>query len=520
MKKKFYFPIVGLLLLSLSISCSEEGATNPQEGDSGKNPETPEITMATEGEVKNVTISLPEAWKAESTASWCQLSEMSGNGGETVEIVAAYNTTDKPRSAVIYISPLTASKMLTKSDSTSLGQVLRITQPANTNQKKPVCFTELYYDEGKIYFTIYNGRESTSSYQELTAVNGYDMKMSKPYTGSGRPPKEPITYIKSGEYMTIAPYIAWNESGEMKGKFAIAGEQTVNTLVVRQNKIFNRYENLQNEGDVSVHFTAGNMLYYGGGISRKDELAGSDLGNGNTITSDDFWCYNTQTNESQALPSLPAGATAGFVFDNTICIIAEKTLYALNGNSWVPVQNFTDDVWAAQINANNLTLIEDSKTSCYNIAKSNNELVLEIKDEYQHSFELSGNVTTDEKGNIWMMDNEQNSFYSIKDNRLEQTVVPTDSTITNLKFTGVHNGWVYANSDAGMIRCNANQTVELLPMLQYESFDGKYENIGGQIYCFGGLQNTASTGIFVSKQDFTSFMPEDYRPVSLTIIPE
>lgn len=158
MKIRNYSLFTFLAFTALMYSCSEDDNFT---GDNGGNPPPVAgevIQLSENGEAKDIAIETGSPWKAETNASWCQLSQMGGNGGETLKIVAAINTTEKERTAIIRLyAANTANKSFkSKSDTTSAIQTIRVTQPGNDEQIQSVCFTDLRFNNGKLEFVIYN----------------------------------------------------------------------------------------------------------------------------------------------------------------------------------------------------------------------------------------------------------------------------------------------------------------------------------------------------------------------------
>ena len=108
------------------------------------------------------------------------------------------------------------------------------------------------------------------------------------------PTKEPIVYIKKGQTYTANPYVVLDGNGVAEGKFSIAGEQSVNTLRVKQNIVFSDLGQLNNEGSAGLHFTDGDIIYYGGGIE-----SSTSLGYQQTTPSYEFRAYETATGTEQ-----------------------------------------------------------------------------------------------------------------------------------------------------------------------------------------------------------------------------
>ena len=348
MKKtmKLQLALAALCAVQLFTACSDDG-----NADDGQAPTTPVIgedvfELAPGGEQKNVEIPIAEPWEAVSSAGWLQLSQMGGKGGESVQVIAAKNLTDKERIGYIRFGEAPG----TRASADSMQIVVR--QPANTKDEAPgVVLTAAYYKDGGVYVEIYNGRESTSSMQELTIV-GSAFSFTDP--DATVPVKDPPKYVGQGKYYTFNPYVILDADGVAEGKFAIAGEQSVNTLRVKQNVVFNDLGQLGNEGSAGLHFTDGNVIYYGGGIIKQ-----TDTGYQQTTPSYEFRSYNTATGEETAYADIPESG-AGAVWDGNPVIVGAEGVYVLDGGQWLTAALRTAPAVAAAVEGNTLYAVTSS----------------------------------------------------------------------------------------------------------------------------------------------------------------
>lgn len=518
MKSRNYFLCTLFVFTALLYSCSEDDKFT---GDNGGTPppvtgET--IALSENGEAKDIAIETGSPWKAETNASWCQLSQMGGNGGETVKIVAAINTTEKERTAIIRLyAANTANKSFkSKSDTTSALQTIRVTQPGNNEQIQSVCFTDLRFNNGKLEFVIYNPEKKG----ELTAVSGYDMVMYPPHTGGGRPPKYPPVEIEAGEYYTFTPYVNINDEGIMRGKFAIGGQEAINTLVVNQKNIMRELGELDNLGSCDVHFSDGNRIFFGGGLIEQDPF--NPMGEGNQPAYD-LAVYDIESNTETSLPNLPSWRGFGFVWKDRVFILCESILYMLDNDNWKQVAQTAENVRGIKAEDKQLYVVTQDATITYNIEMPNGSDVPELKRDtssVHNEIITDGAVyTSDENNDLWIIDNNRNRFYKLQDGALIASKTDSTSIGTKHQSIGVDNGWLYLTDGQSLSRVNLDGEKESMNYVNCLDLTGSHENIGGTIYNFGGTIKISDYR-YGSKQSFKSFRPADYIPMSLTIIPE
>lgn len=510
--------IISLFVLSaLAYSCSEDDAFN---GDNTGNapPATGEnIQLSENGEVKDIVVKVTTPWKAESDASWCQLSQMGGDGGETVEVVAAVNTTGESRSAIIRLYALDAGNSIkSKSDTTTAVQTINITQPGNDTPVQSVCFTDLRFNNGKLEFVIYNPGQNG----ELTAVSGYDMDMYPPHTGGGRPPKYPPVEIGAGEYYTFTPYVNINEEGVMRGKFSVGGQQAINTLVVRQTSIMKELQELKNYGSCTVHFNDGKRIFFGGGVIEEDPLTPMPT---EGQTAKDLAYYDIESGTENYLPDMPSWDGFGFVWEDKIFILTENVLYMLDDNSWKTVTSIAGNIRGVKPDNNRLYVVTEDATISYNIQMPETNEIPELRRDtsFVHNEMITDNAiyTSDENNDLWIIDSDKNRFYKLQEGTLLTSSTDSTSLGNNQQPIGVDNGWLYVTDGQSLSRINLDGHKEALDYVNSLDLTGYHENVGGIIYNFGGTIKISDYRKG-AKQNFNSFKPSDYRPMSLTIIPE
>ena len=247
------------MLATLFAAMALTACSDDDNGGTGDDPTPPVVgedvfQLSPDGEQKAVTIPINEAWEATSSADWLQLSQMGGKGGESVQVIAAKNLTGKERTGYISFGQAPASRA--SADSTQI--VVR--QPANDTDAAPgVVLTAAYYKDGGIYVDIYNGRESTSTMQQLASESA---AFSFTDPNASTPQKEPIVYVNKGKTHTANPYVTLDANGVAEGKFSIAGEPSVNTRRVKQNIVYGDLGQRSNEGSADMHITGGDIIYY------------------------------------------------------------------------------------------------------------------------------------------------------------------------------------------------------------------------------------------------------------------
>lgn len=510
MKKLRRLSLIGAALLTALAfaACTDEDSGNPDPDTTPPPGSEDVVQLSSDGEQKAVTVPISEPWEATSSADWLQLSQMGGKGGESVQVIAAKNLTSKERIGYIRFGEAPG----TRAAADSMQIVVR--QPANENNEAPgVVLTAAYYKDGGIYVDIYNGRESTSTMQQLASASP---AFSFTDPDATTPGKEPITYIKQGQTYTANPYVIFDADGVAEGKFSIAGEKSVNTLRVKQNIVFDDLGELGNEGSAGLHFTDGDIIYYGGGIIEHESL-----GYEQTTPSYEFRSYNTETGEETAYADIPEGG-AGAIWDGKPVIVGAQGLYILDGGQWRTAALRTEKALAATVDDNMLYAVTTSNIETYTLGLDANGNVTATLDGTAEHGEYLGEtaVTHDGDGTTWLMDNLMHTAYAVKGGKLEPTVCEkADSLSTDFSFIGVADGCIYAFDGTTVTRYTVGDgTPEPLRMLGTFSWYGATECVGGRLYNFGGT--TAYRGTETASQGLRRFSPADYAPISVAILPE
>lgn len=466
------------------------------------------VQLSSDGEQKPVTIPIAEPWEATSSADWLQLSQMGGKGGESVQVIAAKNLTGKERTGYIRFGEAPG----TRAASDSMQIVVR--QPANEENEAPgVVLTAAYYKDGGIYVDIYNGRESTSTMQQLASASP---AFSFTDPDATTPGKEPITYVKQGQTYTANPYVIFDADGVAEGKFSIGGEQSVNTLRVKQNIIFEDLGKLGNEGSAGLHFTDGDIIYYGGGIVKHESL-----GYEQTVQSREFRSYNTATGEEKVYADILESGPGG-VWNGKPLIVGSTGIYLYINGGWYPITEHNMKAIAAEINNNTLYIVTNHRLETYTIKEEDGGFINAIlSSSGDHGISFGDvDITHDGDGGTWILDNTAKTAYAVKGGMLLPTVCEkSDSLSTNFKFIGVADGCIYAFEGNTVTRYTVNDgTPEPLRMLGTFSWHGATECVGGRLYNFGGT--TAYRGTETASQGLRRLSPADYAPISVAILPE
>lgn len=502
------FALIALCSVPLFTACSDDDNADPGTGP------TPPVTgegifeLESDGAEKDVVIPVAEPWEATSSANWLQLSQMGGKGGESVKIIAARNLTGRERTGYINFSNAPASRA--SADSTQIV----VHQPANNADEAPgVVLTGAYFKDGNIYVDIYNGRNSESSMQELTTASAA-FSFTDPNATS--PSKAPIIYVKRGETYTACPYVIFDDNGLAEGKFSIAGEKSVNTLRVKQNIVFNELGTIGNEGSAAIHFTDGNLIYYGGGI-----ISHTSLGYEQTTPSYEFRSYNTETGEEKAYANIPESGAAA-CWNGMPVLAGGEGVYILTGNAWFKVATRSGKVIAAATDGDKLYAVTDNSIETYTLDQSSDgNLSATPEGTVSHGQSLgSTTTTTDGNGTTWILDNTSLKAYAINDGKLESTTCSASNTPNQqFCFIGVAGGYIYAIYGTSVTRYAAGHgNAEPLRMTGTFEWYGSTECVNGKLYNFGGT--TTFRGTETASKDIRRFSPPDYAPISVAILPE
>lgn len=506
--KAFPLKLMAMLAILITPACTDEETT----GESTQTP-PPDITggtveLASTGEQANVTIPISTPWEASSSADWLQLSQMGGKGGETVQVIAARNVTGQDRTGYIRFSDTPGTK--SAADSTEIV----VHQPADETASPGVVLTEAYYSDGNVYVKIYNGRESSSSMQQLDIVAGSDFSFTDP--DALYPGKAPIVYIGQGEDYLANPYVLLDGNGMAEGKFSIAGEPSVNTLRVKQNIVCTEMGQLGNEGSATLHFTDGSTIYYGGGIVKD-----TDLGLGEHVYSTEFRSYDTATGEEKQYADIP-DTGAGFCWDGAPFIIGESAVYRLSDDEWSVVTSRSGAVLAAAIDGNEVYAVTPDAVQTYVLDTDDNGVVTmsETASAPHGVYFNDVKVTTDDDGATWLLDDMSHAAHRVADGSLETfDCQPADTLGTTFQFIGVCGGCIYAFNDETVTRyAIGDENPEPLKMLGGFEWYGETECVNGVLYNFGGT--TSFRGTATASHELRRFVPSDYVPISVAIMPE
>ena len=501
--------ICAALLAALAFAaCADDDSGNPDLGPTPPPVDEDVFQLSSDGEQKAVTVPISEPWEATSSADWLQLSQMGGKGGESVQVIAAKNLTGKERIGYIRFGEAPGTRAA--ADSTQL--VVR--QPAGADDEAPgVVLTAAYYKDGGIYVDIYNGRESTRTMQQLASASP-SFSFTDP--DATTPTKEPITYVKQGQTYTANPYVILDANGVAEGKFSIAGEPSVNTLRVKQNIVFDDLGELGNEGSAGLHFTDGDIIYYGGGI-----IEHTELGYQQTTPSYEFRAYETATGTEHRYADIPCQG-AGTCIDGTPVIAGDGGIYYLSGTSWTLIAQRSGNVLAVAAEGGKLYVVTGGTIEAYTVGTDGNgNLTATLDGTVEHGEYLTDvAVTHDGDGTTWLMDDLMHTAYAVKGGALEPTVCEkADSLSTDFSFIGVADGCIYAFDGTAVTRYTVGDgTPEQLRMLGSFSWYGATECVGGRLYNFGGT--TAYRGTETASQGLRRFRPADYAPISVAILPE
>lgn len=512
--KKFrsLFPLMTTASFAVMMfaACSDDSGTVPP-----PDPVPPvgdAVELAADGAQQTISIPVDEPWEATSSADWLQLSQMGGKGGESVQIVAARNLTGVARTGYIRFGSAMRSRAHARAAADSTQIVVH--QPAGESDEAPgVVLTAARFENGGIYVDIYNGRESTSTMQQLASESA-----AFPFTDPNAtvPSKEPIVYIKQGQTYTAHPYVVLDDNGVAEGKFSIAGEPSVNTLRVKQNIVFHELGNMSNQGSANIHFVKDGTIYYGGGIIER-----TTLGNVSTTPCYEFRSYNTVTGEEKTYADIPEDG-AGAIWDGIPLIVGPSGIYSLAGNNWHTVALRSADPLAASVEGNNLYVVTATDIEAYTLAYDGEGNVTATPGATtahgQYFAELK--VTSDGNGTTWLLDDLFHRAHSLSGGTLHTTnCTPTDSLSNEFSFIGVVGNQIYA-MDSGAVTRYAPGIGSPDPLRMLGSFEwyGAVECVEGKLYNFGGT--TQYRGTHTASKALRRFSPDDYVPVSVVILPE
>lgn len=511
--KNFYQLPLSLCILACTVqltsSCSSESQLPNGPDTDPIVPGNGMVSMSAGGEQADIIIPTALPWEASSSAGWLQLSQMGGKGGETVKIIAARNIT--PDERIGYIRFSNTADTRSAADSTQIV----VKQPGTETEAEGVVLTSASFRDGKVYVKIYNGRQSESNMQQLSIVSGSDFSFTNP--DAIYPEKEPIIYIKKGQEYEACPYVLLDDNGEARGKFAIAGETSVNTLRVKQATLYKELGTLGNNGSATTHFTDGTTIYFGGGIVEK-----TNLGYEQTTTTNELRSYDTASGTEQTYADMPLNG-AGACWNGTPVLIGDGGIYYLDGQKWHHAATHSGEVKAVAIKDNMIYAVADNKIYVYRLdIDSSGNITATAGGNHEHGITFSDmtRVTSDGNGNTWLLDDNSRTAHMIDRNKLNtQHCMPADTPTSDFHFIGVADGYIYASSQGSIIRYQTGSgNMQPLKMLGTFTWTGETECVGGVIYNFGGLINYRGT--YSASKLLRQFTPADYTPVSVSVLPE
>lgn len=503
MKKSLLFLSVLLSYTVLFFSCSEETPSGPS--GNGGTTGSDEVTMSEQGEVKKVEIASSGFWYAETDDKWLQLSSMGGYSGGIVDVIAAYNSNTESRTGEIRIYASNDSKgMPTRSDGDVPSQVIKVEQPGNASADRP-AFTEFYFENGRLFCTIYGGAEGGSFYD----YEGSDMSVYDPNNMTSL-----LLGIKARETKTREIYVTVDDKEEPKGIILVGEERTANTLVIRQGESFRAYNDLGNEGSSDIHFSNGSKIYYGGGLVFFRVFAGMVQ---EPEMTNDFRCYDVETGVETVLPNVPGTGGAGCIWNDKILVFSEKEFYWLNGNEWEKIYQAEEKVVGVQVEGNTLYAVSPNSVAKYNLSINNGQVSISLAESKQATVDSEVEYTTDDSGQLWIFS--ENGVLSWLEGTTIQSLNLKDRFDDDMTFAGADGGYAYVISKKSIYKISKSGEMEMLRMVLSDDYNGKYENINGTIYSFGGTFFGQDMNYHASKK-FKSFTPSKYIPMSLSIIPE
>lgn len=503
MKKNLFFLIPLFCMAALFQSCNDDG-NNP--------PETPEntgsdgnVNLRYDGDFSGVTVQCSSDWYAETDDKWLQLSLMGGSGKETVDVIAAYNTSAESRSGEIRIYRYDEN-IATYSSGTSPVQVISVTQEGNTEAVKPACFTEFYFENGEIYCTLFGGSEGGAIRDDQSAS---DIWFYAPSFGSTL-----IMGVNRDEYKVCNPYVNVSGKDELSGFFKVGDKETANKLVIRQGNTFTAYNDLNNDGAASVHFVYDGKLYYGAGFKYRNIFGGTAQ---NSSYANDFNCYDPKTGTVTELPNISRGGT-GFGWDGSLFYIYNSSIYLLENGGWSIIGTTDSNIIGAQVSGNTVYLVSTAGIKKYSICREGGNIKFDFVSENMLAAAIGGeySYTHDRNGELYVYDKETRRLYWIE-NDILASVSLSDSFDTSAYMCGADAGYAYIISGSAMYKTGRNGDTEMLRLIVTRDFEGEYENVGGTIFCFGGTGSNGSS--YFSKKRFNSFRPSAYVPMSLSIMP-
>lgn len=436
---------------------------------------------------------------------------MGGSGNETVDVVAAYNTAGEGRIGEIriYGNDNADDGLKAYSDASSPVQVITVVQEGNAESVKPPCFTEFYFENGNVFYTLYGGSEGGSIMDDKTNSDIYFYPKS---TGGLA---VPLTGIGKGKSIVCTPYcdVFWKE--ELKGFLTVGDKRTANTLVIRQGKSFKKFNDLSNEGAASVHFAYDGKLYYGGGLKSQRKFGGTVQ---YPSYANDLRCYDIKSGTETVLPNITSSGT-GFGWDGSLFFVYNNEIYMLDNDLWNFICYLEDNIIGAQVSGNSVYFASRTGLRKYDIGRENGSVVFSLVSEGVIADGISSDYsyTHDVNGDLYIYDKEKMALYWIENDMMKRVSLPETLNESPL-LCGVNNGYAYIINGSALYRADKSGNAEMLKLIIANDFEGEYENIDGTIYCFGGIDSDGSS--YFRKTGFSGFTPSEYIPVSLSIVPE
>lgn len=118
MKTKYLFLICTLCTLALfTVSCSDSDSSAVELSASAFD------EVSSEGASLTVDIICNSSWTAESSASWCSISQAEGTGNQTLSLSVGANLNDKPRRATIIVTSHRTQKTVTVTQNAGNGDI-------------------------------------------------------------------------------------------------------------------------------------------------------------------------------------------------------------------------------------------------------------------------------------------------------------------------------------------------------------------------------------------------------------
>lgn len=539
------------LIMALGLqACSDNETITLPNGDGTTNT-TPTVAVVLKAEGSKATVSVPvtSSWTAESDAPWCQLTQMSGNGSEQVEVVVARNLTGQTRYANITFSHDGTAKRLRRylhkasalADSSSQaptdsihGNVLRVEQPPYTQPNTDLVLTGAeFVDSAKtIVVKVVNG---TSGISLSTASNNARFVLL-----NGKPQFAYYPDAPQGVETATPLYADLDANGKAVVDLRIIDHGksylSVNALHISQPTFFEKVQKEAQLGsDGAIHFVSGNKLYLGGGTAEiwTKVFSGGFEDGSPKIRITPSYCmkeYDLATNTLSSLPNLPSHLAstqgAGCDVNGTPWLILSDGFYYLHDGSWKLAASYSGTALAATFDRGNIVVVEPNKVCTYAITGNLPQLIKSVN----HNIDTSNfRYTHDADGKLWVYsksdtaDDGPTTLY-----RLNNDGSFTPFTIHGGQLLGVAGDYLYTmqpNKEYHHTVLHrytlSTGEVELLQSMILEQVYNHAEYVDGRFVTFGKLGGQGYVGI-TSTQHPNNYMfvmsPDKYAPMSLTII--